>query len=329
MVTAVPKGKNQASKGCLVIFFGIFLTAGLGVLCAALSQNMGSGWVASAFGALFSLPFIAIGAGGIWWALRNAPGGTVSPEAQAAKAAATGGSRLSLQIAASLGTQATGAVPGVVPWLPPVQTEPGQTLPVRLPRGRTELAAGGCLLVFALFWNGFVLFGLTDILKSGFSYMALFMVPFVLVGLGLFIFALHQLLAGGGGGETVVEVSNAEVAPGETFEVLVSQGGSKFFRKLSLHLICEERATYQQGTSTRTDTFQVREMPLAELEAVQPSAAQPLILRAKVVIPADAMHSFKSAHNELAWQLRVTGDIRWWPNFKRQYGLLVLPRAKS
>ena len=40
---------------------------------------------------------------------------------------------------------------------------------------------------------------------------------------------------------------------------------------------------------------------------------------------AGAMHSFKSTHNEVRWKLIVKGDVRGWPNYEREFPLLVYP----
>jgi hypothetical protein len=44
-----------------------------------------------------------------------------------------------------------------------------------------------------------------------------------------------------------------------------------------------------------------------------------------VEIPADAMHSFTSAHNAVRWRLVVQGTPDRWPMFSRTFPVVVLP----
>jgi hypothetical protein len=37
------------------------------------------------------------------------------------------------------------------------------------------------------------------------------------------------------------------------------------------------------------------------------------------------MHSFKSAHNEIAWKLLVKGSPVRWPEFERSFPVIVYP----
>jgi hypothetical protein len=51
----------------------------------------------------------------------------------------------------------------------------------------------------------------------------------------------------------------------------------------------------------------------------------PYEARCRLEVPAGAMHSFRSNHNEVQWKLVVRGDVAGWPNFERSYSIVVLP----
>jgi hypothetical protein len=44
-----------------------------------------------------------------------------------------------------------------------------------------------------------------------------------------------------------------------------------------------------------------------------------------VLVPAGAMHSFKSEHNEIAWKILVHGRPVRWPEFERSFPVIVYP----
>ena len=55
----------------------------------------------------------------------------------------------------------------------------------------------------------------------------------------------------------------------------------------------------------------------------------PLELRATIEIPAHAMHSFKSEHNEIRWKLVIVARRAGWPDLYRSFPLIVLPQSEG
>ena len=92
-------------------------------------------------------------------------------------------------------------------------------------------------------------------------------------------------------------------------------------RGLSIGLFGEERATYRQGTNdtTATDTF--FEAVLVDL----PAAAGPPPVEGSfgLTLPADAMHSFESRNNAIAWGLVARAPVAFWPDAVRTVPLRV------
>ena len=83
----------------------------------------------------------------------------------------------------------------------------------------------------------------------------------------------------------------------------------------------------EQGTNSRTETCPVFEEEVYRRDEFQIQHGLPLEVKARLRVPDGAMHSFKSTHNEVRWKLLVKGDVRGWPNYEREFPLLVYPAA--
>lgn len=208
---------------------------------------------------------------------------------------------------------------------------PGQTLPVRLGRHSSDFGKAIGLLVAGLFWNGIVGIFVYQVLKGGFGggswFIMAFLSIFVLVGLLIIYGFFHQLLVALGVGETIVEISADRLAPGQSFEVLVIQAGRMRLNELTLRLVCEEKATYRQGTSTTTATEKVLDEVLLSAKDAEIDHARPLHVRGKGRIPFDAMHGFALGNNKLVWRIEAKGDVHRWPDFTREFAIEVRPGA--
>jgi hypothetical protein len=105
----------------------------------------------------------------------------------------------------------------------------------------------------------------------------------------------------------------------------VSQGGRLTINSFEVSLVCDEVATYRQGTDMRTEQARVYAQQLLHREQVEllPQAAYED--ECDVSIPVQCMHSFKADHNEVRWRLSVRGDISGWPPFERNFPVVVSP----
>ncbi len=203
------------------------------------------------------------------------------------------------------------------------------------PEGPLELKARGVrikkaaiILLFAAFWNGMVAVFVWRAVQ-GFTHgrpdwpLALFLVPFVLVGLVLAAGFLHALLALANP-RTVLTVDHAAPRLGETLRLEWRTAGT-VGRLRSFRIVLEgrEEATYRRGTDTMTD----REV-FARFEIVR--TGSPLEIRrgeAEFEIPGDTMHSFSGASNEIVWELKVEGEIPRWPDVADSWPLKIRPMA--
>jgi hypothetical protein len=206
----------------------------------------------------------------------------------------------------------------------------GTRLAYRLPIATTPGWQLFVIFIMCLFWNGitsvFVVLAVQSHLRGRPEwFLTLFIIPFVLVGLGLIYFLLRELLITTGIGPTRLECSHYPLEPGQECELLLIQAGRLSMNSLIVELACDEQVSYRQGTDTRTETKRVFSQNLFRHEGFAIDPAAPFEHQWSLVIPELAMHSFKSPNHEVKWKLVVEGDVANWPNFRREYPLIVVP----
>jgi hypothetical protein len=136
---------------------------------------------------------------------------------------------------------------------------------------------------------------------------------------------LWEILTYSGLGPTCIEISDHPLFPGKTYEIFASQSGRLRLRKLELKLVCREQVTFQQGTDIRTEAKTVRELPILSQSQVNIQPDLPYEISGNFSVPLDAMHSFQSSHNLIAWMIVVHGEVDRWPKFERQFPVVVFP----
>lgn len=213
-----------------------------------------------------------------------------------------------------------------------VRTEPGGMMSVRIrPEAgpAVNMAFLGC---FSLFWNGIVSVFIAVLVYQWFEgefqlFMALILIPFVLIGIALFIGFLSKLLIWLRVPETVLEMEREPLTPGERARIHLVQGGQFSLNTLTVDLKCIEKISYTRGTDTYTETHDVYTERLLDTGPIALNAAlrleQPLEFR----IPAEGPVSFRAPHNELVWRLEVALDVSRWPNARYTYPFRVTPAA--
>ena len=204
-----------------------------------------------------------------------------------------------------------------------------ETGPVTLNPEATPFQSLLGAIFVAAFWNGivsiFVWQQVAQFARGGFAafdwFLALFLIPFVLIGLGLIGFVLYTLLALFNPRPTLI-VSSASIPLGEDLQVNWSLSGrSGSIREFKISLKGTEKATYRRGTTTTTDAATFAEIAIVEttemFDMEQGSA--------NVTIPADSMHSFNAPNNKIVWTLEVRGAIPLWPDVSASFPINVLP----
>ena len=211
---------------------------------------------------------------------------------------------------------------------------PGTRLRFRLPIATSPGWVLFGTLVACLAWNGIVAVLVAIAVRGHFSghpdwFLTLFVVPFAVVGIFLIAVFSRQLLATTGIGPTQVELSSHPLQPGGSCELFLSQSGRLQVDSIEVLLVCEEEATYRQGTNTRTETRQVQRHQIFRHEGFEVHRGQPFETECELQVPAGAMHSFKASHNRITWKVVVNGDIVGWPRYTRSFPVIVRPGSED
>jgi hypothetical protein len=150
-------------------------------------------------------------------------------------------------------------------------------------------------------------------------------IPSVVVGLWSIYFAARRLLVAAGIGPTSVEISDHPLRPGGTYDIFLTQLGHLTVRSLAARLVCEEAATFRQGTNVRTETCRVFDVELFRREEIRVEPGMPFEHEDRFTVPACCMHSFHSENNAVGWALVVEGDPVGWSRFQRRFPVVVHP----
>jgi hypothetical protein len=247
---------------------------------------------------LLPLLFLGIGLGGMVWTLRSGRG-------------------------------KTGTVPGVpagespfgVP-LPPAGGGPAELKPATTPLG---MFFG--LVFVALFWNGIVSVFVWQ-MAAGWKRgqpdgcLTAFLVPFVLIGLGL-IFAVGRQLLVLFNPRLSITLTPGAIAPGQTAFVQWRLGsGGRGVSRVLITFEGREEARYRRGTNTYTDRETFFTLPVVDCtQGYEISEGG----SASFTLPAGVVPSFRSTHNKIVWTLKAQCELPRWPDTAEEYEVVVQP----
>jgi hypothetical protein len=211
---------------------------------------------------------------------------------------------------------------------------PGITLAYRLPMASSPGWSLLAATVFCVVWNLLAtVFMIAAINKhvSGHPDWLLTIVTIPSVGIGLWsvYFASRRLLMATGVGPTNVEISDHPLRPGRSYDIFLAQLGHLSIRSLAAQLVCEEEATFRQGTNVRTEKCCVYWEEIFRRENVEIEPGTPFEHQDRFTVPVECMHSFKSENNAVAWSLVVEGDTVGWSTFRRKFPVVVYPAANG
>lgn len=156
-----------------------------------------------------------------------------------------------------------------------------------------------------------------------------FLVAFSTVTVWVVYYFVRQLTLHTGIGPTNVEISAHPLQPGQTCEMWLVQSGRLHVRRLTIELVCEEEATFRQGTDVRSERRVVYREEIFCGEQFHIDPAKPFEQSGNFRVPCSAMHSFRSAHNAIHWKIVVTGDFVKWPSLVRSFPIVVYPLDHS
>jgi hypothetical protein len=219
------------------------------------------------------------------------------------------------------------------PTVPPfdgLTNSPGVELAYRLPPSSTPGWRLLATTIFAWLWTAVA--GILAVwtvqghlARQPDWFLTAFLVPFVAVAVLAMRLWLLQIWIDNGMGLTTIEISDCPLLPGRTYQAAIAQHGHITVKSLALWLVCEEEATFRQGTDIRTEVRRVYEEQLWSHEDFRIEPIEAFQATAALPIPATAMHSFQSAHNSVMWKLVVRGEVANWPPFERGFSIVVYP----
>lgn len=299
------------------------------------------GWSWGLLLALFPLPFIAIGFFGLLNALRRRQRvGQLDALTRAAARPASGTDQpmpiLERRVAAARAATDTGHIAPAPPSRPsrsadaPLSADAPRSAEEHGPMVLKPTSSGWLvfifLLIFTVIWNGVIWTAVSSMLRNGsggaFDYLAgCFMLPFVLVGLGMVGATIYTGLSLANPRATVTLADRRLVLGGQSRLSWSLAGNSHRITRLKITLEGRESATYRRGTDTTTDHHTFARYTLFE-------SSNPADFphgECALTIPADTMHSFSAGNNRIVWLIVVHGEIANWPDMKQEFEVQIEP----
>jgi hypothetical protein len=212
-----------------------------------------------------------------------------------------------------------------------ITNSPGVQLQYRLPMAHSPAWRLAAVTTFCVVWNAISTILLSKTTQAQFTgersfFLTIFTIPFVAIGLWAIYQFFCQLWQQTSIGPTSVEISSHPLVPNGKYEFYLSQAGHMTLNHYQVRLACEELASYNQGTDTRTESRFVYEKCLFEDADFMIKPGEPFVHECELRIPADAIHSFQANNNRIQWRLIVTGNADDWPPFERQFPIVVYPQ---
>lgn len=202
--------------------------------------------------------------------------------------------------------------------------------PVELKQKASPMAKLFGIIFFALFWNGIVSVFVWQVIKawekdrSGFMekwFLPIFLIPFVLIGLGL-IFGIFYYFLALFNPRPRLRLKSQSVALGDEIDVQWKVDRRvKVMQRMRIYLEGREEARYRRGTRTYTDKNTFARIEIANLT----NHADMRGGQVRVAIPPDTMHSFDGSSNKILWTIHVKGDIKFWPDVSDEFPIEILP----
>ncbi|HZN35297.1 MAG TPA: hypothetical protein VFB80_15820 [Pirellulaceae bacterium] len=321
-------GSNLVGNFGEALFFGSLFLVGMLALSVLLASHLLAPDPASftiGFGKwlflLLMASFVLLGGGGMIWTVLR-----IGVSAERRSALATRAVDLDLM-------QEAVPRPRNYPAIPPFDglvNSPGIDLAYRLPPAQTPGWQLLAMTIFGLLWTGVVCFFTVWTISNALAgrpewLLTALLVPFWAVCYWAIREFLQLLVVNSGTGSTTVEISDLPLAPGHEYQVAIAQHGQLTMKSLELWLVCEEEATFTQGTDIRSEVREVWRQLCFERRDFRIEAGVPFQEQCAIAVPPTAMHSFYSPHNAVRWKLVARGEADGWPAFERGFPLVVYP----
>jgi hypothetical protein len=184
-------------------------------------------------------------------------------------------------------------------------------------------------LIIALFWNGIVsvfVYQIVMAFKRGRPewFLTVFMIPFLLIGLGLVTAFVHAFMAVFNPRPRLTVAPGTGRLGGDVQVTWRFTGAVHRLERLRLTLEGRESATYRRGTDTTTDTSTFARVPL--IDTTERTAMHSGNASARLPVEAVAP-SFKADNNKIEWFLLVRGTIARWPDVALEFPYELAPAS--
>lgn len=180
------------------------------------------------------------------------------------------------------------------------------------------------LSLLGLFWNGLVsvfVMHAYEAWRNGSPdwFLNVFLIPFVLIGLGLVIAVLKALL-GLFAPRPALILEPGDPILGQT-AILRWQIRSSFSRiqRLRLYLVGLEKATYKRGTDTSTDYQIFHEQLLVDTDSILELHEG----QCQFQLTRDTSPSWQGKHNAVQWSLRLRANLPFMPDVSDDFDITV------
>ncbi|MCA9196553.1 MAG: hypothetical protein KDA87_03405 [Planctomycetales bacterium] len=190
---------------------------------------------------------------------------------------------------------------------------PASRTEVRLKEKPTKSNVGGAI--------GITIVGIVLLV---FSFVFIFLLPFVLLGFVIY-FIRKQMLAAKIR-EAKFTVPHLVVAPNEpwSFEFEFVPKSSFSVNEITMILIGQERVISGSGTDRTTHRHKIHESVI-QLHPAGQVPAKPFRIAKTIPFPETTAYSFEASDNYLEWEARIRIDIPMSPDWKETKKLQVIP----
>ncbi|MDA1051318.1 MAG: hypothetical protein O3C40_12680 [Planctomycetota bacterium] len=211
---------------------------------------------------------------------------------------------------------------------------PGVKLKYRLPTEQAPMWRLGLTALIFLMSTGVASVLIVIVVKQHLAgtpdwFLTLFAAPLIVANLWAVRHFFSELRKQTRFGPTCIEISDHPLRPSSECEIFVSQAGRLSLTSLVLSLLCEEEATYSQGTDIRTETKVVSRQEVLREESTRIEDGTPLECHGTLRVPSHAMHSMQSGHNAIRWKLVIEGKSERSGTMKRSFPVIVYPTSQQ
>lgn len=221
-----------------------------------------------------------------------------------------------LQVKARTGAMFGGGQEEKYPLLVMPRSEEGSGKDATSHRLTADTSGAWFLILFGLIFGGIPGFIGVVLVASGEFFPAIFLSLFVLIGGGLFVWGVTQLMGNRLLQDPYLELPREDTYLGERVAFKIGGIARSPFRldKLVVKHGCTESATRRRGTNSTTYSREVFEQEVVFEPAREYQAGEPFVFEGQFLMPDDAPATLDGRTNDLTWKFQASFDVPHWPD---------------